>query len=311
MVIRGISGPARQGLTILRYDAYGYPVHLVLGGLTPTQNLKYYFAVGLMDDLEELHGASLRERVILVSSSGNLALSLAHLCRERRCRLAAVIDPLILPSTRSTLRFLGVELIEVTEADAAGGYLATRRARAASLAGDPRYCYIDQYATASNSRSYYRLLAPQVFAAVPGASHLFVPAGTCGTLMGLARYAREHCSGLTVVAVDIRGSVIFGGPPGRRRIPGMGSSIVPPLLDMSLVDDVVATDEALSVARCRSLAAETGFLFGGSTGSTMAAVQSYFEEKGTRPEAVIALSVDFGDRYAERFMEWNDDDGRP
>ena len=73
---------------------------------------------------------------------------------------------------------------------------------------------------------------------------LFVGAGTTGTLMGCARYFREWHRPVRIVAVDSVGSVTFGGPPGRRMIPGLGTSVRPPLLDESYVDEVVRVEEA-------------------------------------------------------------------
>ena len=67
---------------------------------------------------------------------------------------------------------------------------------------------------------------------------LFVGAGTTGTLMGCARYFQEWRRPVRIVAVDSVGSVAFGGPPGRRMIPGLGTSMRPPLLDESYVDEV-------------------------------------------------------------------------
>ena len=46
----------------------------------------------------------------------------------------------------------------------------------------------------------------------------------------------------------------FGGPPGRRMIPGLGTSVRPPLLDESYVDDVVRVEEADTIRACHRLA---------------------------------------------------------
>ncbi|MCT9114490.1 2,3-diaminopropionate biosynthesis protein SbnA, partial [Streptomyces mirabilis] len=76
-----------------------------------------------------------------------------------------------------------------------------------------------------------------------------------------------------IVAVDAEGSVIFGGPPKKRRIPGIGSSIVPPLCGQALIDHVEIVSEARAVEACGTLAAKYALYAGGSTGSTYAAVQ--------------------------------------
>ena len=80
--------------------------------------------------------------------------------------------------------------------------------------------------------------------------------------MGCARYFREWHRPVRIVAVDSVGSVTFGGASAPRMIPGLGTSIRPPLLDKSYVDEVVHVAEADTVRTCHRLA-RSGFLFGG------------------------------------------------
>ena len=92
--------------------------------------------------------------------------------------------------------------------------------------------------------------------------------------MGCARYFREWHRPVRVVAVETVGSVTFGGPPGRRMIPGLGTSVRPPMLDESYVDEVVRVEEADTIRACHRLAG-TGFLFGGSTGTVVSGALSW------------------------------------
>jgi hypothetical protein len=54
---------------------------------------------------------------------------------------------------------------------------------------------------------------------------LYVGAGTTGTLMGCARYFCVWHRRVRILAVDSVPSVIFGGPPGRRMIPGLSMTV--------------------------------------------------------------------------------------
>lgn len=47
--------------------------------------------------------------------------------------------------------------------------------------------------------------------------------------MGCVEYRRLHGTPTRIVAVDSEGSTTFGGPPGRRQIPGLGASRRPEL----------------------------------------------------------------------------------
>jgi N-(2-amino-2-carboxyethyl)-L-glutamate synthase len=108
------------------------------------------------------------------------------------------------------------------------------------------------------------------------------------------------------VAVDAEGSAIFGQPPRPRHIPGLGSSIVPPLVDGALIDDVVIVSECATVAGCHALLARHGVLAGGSTGSVYAAIERYFADyHGPRP-TVAFLCADRGTAYLDTVYnpEW-------
>jgi len=141
-----------------------------------------------------------------------------------------------------------------------GGLLGARLAHVDELcASDGRYLWLNEYANPANPMTHYRVTAPAIARQFPDLDVLFVGAGTCGTLMGCARYMKERRRNVRVVAVDTVGSVIFGGQPGRRMIPGLGAAVSLPRLDQSYIDDFVMVAEPETITTCRRLAAR-GFL---------------------------------------------------
>jgi cysteine synthase len=127
---------------------------------------------------------------------------------------------------------------------------------------------------------------------------LFVAAGTTGTLMGCARFLREWHRPVRIVAVDSVGSVTFGGPPGRRLVPGVGTSVRPPMLEASYVDEVLMVEEADAIRACHRLA-RSGFVFGGSTGTVVSAATEWLAEHGTPGLTAVAIAPDLGERYLD------------
>lgn len=113
--------------------------------------------------------------------------------------------------------------------------------------------------------------------------------GTTGTLMGCARWFWQWRRRVRVVAVDSVGSVTFGDPPTRRMIPGLGTSVPPPLLDPSYVDDVVRVEEPNTVRTCRRLAGR-GFLFGGSTGTVVSGAAQWLSHHGCPGLTAVAIA---------------------
>ncbi len=108
-----------------------------------------------------------------------------------------------------------------------------------------------------------------------------------------------------MVAVDAAGSVIFGGAPGPRHVPGLGAGRRPELLAPAEIDEVVYVSDREAVAGCRALAAREGILAGGSSGAVVAAIERL---RPRLPEhwQVLTVLPDRGDRYLDQVYddEW-------
>ena len=75
---------------------------------------------------------------------------------------------------------------------------------------------------------------------------------------------------IKVVAVEPVGSVTFGGAPGKRNIPGIGTSVRPALADFAKPDKILTVSEGATVNACLAFARDHHLLVGGSTGSVLA-----------------------------------------
>ena len=109
---------------------------------------------------------------------------------------------------------------------------------------------------------------------------------------------------MRIIAVDTKGSVIFGDAPRKRHIPGVGSSIVPPLVSEALIDDVVLIPERETVAACRELLVTHGLFAGGSSGTAFAAIKRY-ASKMTRAGCprVLFVCADRGTPYLDTVFD--------
>lgn len=244
--------------------------------------------------------------VLLESSSGNLGVALSLIAASRGFQFLCVTDSRCNLATRLLIKALGSEVHVITEPDPVGGFLGARLDYVRALcASDDRYVWLNQYANPSNWGAHYRTTAPSIARRFPELDVLFVGAGTTGTLMGCARYFREWPRPVWIVAVDSVGSVTFGGTAGRRMIPGVGTSVRPPLLDESYVDEVIHVEEVETVRACHRLASR-GFLFGGSTGTVISGAESWLADTGRDDLTAVAIAPDLGERYLETIYqtEW-------
>ncbi len=87
-------------------------------------------------------------------------------------------------------------------------------------------------------------------------------------------------------------------------IPGIGTSVRPPMLDESFVDDVVMVEEVDTIRACHQMA-RNGFLFGGSTGTVVSGAMDWLAHHGAPGTNSVAIAPDLGERYLDTLYQTN------
>ncbi|PBC83636.1 cysteine synthase A [Streptomyces sp. 2224.1] len=281
----------------------GSEVFLKLEGLNPAGSIKLKAAVSMVEDAEGA-GEVLPGGRLIESSSGSLGIALALVATAKGYSFTCVTDPNTSPHSTALMRALGAEVVQVSHRDANGGFLGTRIAYIRErLAAEPDLVWLNQYANPANPRAHETHTATAILSEIARVDHLFVGAGTSGTLMGCLAHFRKHSPATQIIAVDSEGSVTFGHPAGPRHIPGLGTSRRPEICHPQAPDKIILVPEAEAVRTCRAFA-RRGIFVGGSTGSVLAAVARMAPDIPENSR-VVALSPDLGDRYAQTV--YNDD----
>ncbi|MFC5404237.1 2,3-diaminopropionate biosynthesis protein SbnA [Cohnella soli] len=245
--------------------------------------------------------------VVIESSSGNFGIALSAYCKKYNIPFYCVIDPLITPINEMIIRSLSSKVFKVTERDENGGYLLNRIRTVNELVeAIPNSYWVNQYENPYNAEAYYATLGEEICRSHPDIDYLFVGVSSGGTITGLSKKIKEEIPSCKIIAVDVEGSVVFGGKAKRRFIPGIGSSMRPRILEQAHIDEIVYAEELVSVYECRELLTRHHIFAGGSSGSVIAAVKKYFRFRtNVTPTKVMTLFCDRGDRYASTI--YNDD----
>jgi cysteine synthase A len=197
------------------------------------------------------------------------------------------------------MELYGGTVVVVNDRDADGGFLTNRfRAIDDILQSEPNAVWLNQYDNIANKNIHAAETANEIANEFEKVDWVFVGAGTTGTLAGISERLRQEFPKIKIVAVEPTGSVTFGGRPGKRNIPGIGTSLRPKLADLSNPDWILAIDEATTVETCLSFVRDYHLLVGGSTGTVLAAVQKLATEF-TPGDTIVAISADLGDKYLD------------
>ncbi|WP_028595937.1 2,3-diaminopropionate biosynthesis protein SbnA [Paenibacillus assamensis] len=239
------------------------------------------------------------DTTIIESTSGNFGIALSSYCKKYGLKFCCVIDAAITDTNENIIRSLGAEVIKITEADSSGGYLLNRIKKVNEILVErPNSYWINQYANPYNAEAYYTGLGNELCEQLNNIDYIFIGVSSGGTITGISRKIKERFPHAKVIAVDIVGSVIFGGKPQKRHIPGMGSSMRPEILAHSQIDDIIIIDEVSCIFGCHELLEKHSIFAGGSSGAVYSAINQYFDSRNTSEVVdVVALFPDRGDRY--------------
>lgn len=135
----------------------------------------------------------------------------------------------------------------------------------------PNSHILDQYANPDNPNAHYKDTAQEIIDDFDKDLHMVVAgAGTGGTITGIARRLKEYNPSIKIIGVDPEGSILGGGDEIKPyQVEGIGYDFFPEVLDNSLIDAYVKTNDSNSFEMARRLIREEGLLVGGSSGAAM------------------------------------------
>jgi cystathionine beta-synthase len=175
------------------------------------------------------------------------------------------------------LKALGAEIIRTpTEAawDAPDSHISVAK----KLQRDtPNSHILDQYTNPANPLAHYDGTAEEILQQLDGKVDMIVAgAGTGGTISGVAAKIKERCPHAEIVGVDPVGSILAlpdsMNDEGRLNsyfVEGIGYDFIPGVLDRSLVDTWMKSNDSESLVMMRSLIRNEGLLCGGSSGAAV------------------------------------------
>jgi cystathionine beta-synthase (O-acetyl-L-serine) len=243
---------------------------------------------------------------IIEPTAGNTGVGLALAGTRMGYRVILCVPDNFSIEKREVMRALGGEVVLTAGDDGIRGAIA----KAEELARDIPGAYVpQQFRNPSNSESHYETTAVEIFEQMDGRIDAFVAgSGSGGTFTGVAKYLKERLPSIHCAIVEPQGSVLGGGEAGPHDVEGIGSSFIPPVLDMSLADEVITIIDPPAFAMVGRMAAEEGLLGGSSAGANVAAALQVAQRLG-RGKRVVTIIPDAAERYMSKgiFSRWRND----
>ena len=219
---------------------------------------------------------------IMEPTSGNTGIGIALAGVQKGYRVVIVMPENMSDERKKIIKALGAELILTDANESIAGSVAEVERRKKD---DPDIFIPQQFENPNNPEIHYLTTAAEIWEQLDGKVDIFVSGlGSGGTLGGAGRFIKEKNPDAKVIAVEPKNvSALLGHEPGLHKIQGIGDGFVPPVLDVSLIDEVVEVTDDDAINTARDLARVQGILVGTSSGAnvwaSIQAAQKYGADK--------------------------------
>ena len=193
------------------------------------------------------------------------------------------------------LRLYGAQ-VHITESM---GGMNEAVAAAQAMAREPDTFLPDQFSNPANPEIHRRTTGPELWEAMDGkVDYLVAGVGTGGTITGAGSFLKERDPDVKVIAVEPASSAVLSGQrPGPHKIQGIGAGFVPPVLDRTLLDEIVPVDDEDALETARLAARREGVLCGISCGAALYAALEIAKRPEARDKRIAVILPDSGERY--------------
>jgi len=259
--------------------------------------------IGLaMIEAAERDGLVTAGTTVVEPTSGNTGIALAFVCAARGYKCVLTMPESMSIERRKVLKALGAEVVLTP---AAGGMTGAIEKARQLLAEIPGSFMPQQFNNPANPEIHRKTTAEEIWNDTDGQVDVVIAGvGTGGTITGVAEALKRRKGDIQAVAVEPAQSPVLsqtrGGQepvPGPHKIQGIGAGFVPEVLNLDLIDEIIAVDEDDAIDWARRAAKEEGLFVGISSGAALKAAAVVAGRPENAGKTIVAIIPSFGERY--------------
>lgn len=269
---------------------------LKLEGMNPSASVKDRIGVNMIAAAEAAGKIRPGKTTLVEPTSGNTGIALAMVSAAKGYRLILTMPETMSAERRAMLRAYGAELELTPGNEGMAGCI--QRAQQIVEATPDAYM-LQQFRNPANPDMHRQTTAEEIWQDTEGTVDFLVAGvGTGGTITGVSEVLKRRKPDFQTIAVEPANSqVLTGKNPGPHKIQGIGAGFVPDVLQVDLIDEVIAVADDDAIAFGRRLAKEEGILSGISSGAALCAAIEVGRRPDNTDKLIVVIQPSFGERY--------------
>lgn len=260
--------------------------------LNPGGSIKDRSALYMIEYAEK-NGLLKKGGTIIDASSGNHGIAVAMIGSLKGYKVIITVSEKISKEKLETIKAYGAQTIMCPSTQFIEDH-DNYHATAVRLHKEtPNSFMPNQYFNVANAEGHYKSLGPEIWKQTEGKiTHFFAGAGTGGTISGTGKFLKEQNPNIKIIAIDSNNSFYSTkGNPKPYKVEGIGIDFVSPVLNHSIINEIVPVSDDNALGTIKNLANKHGVLAGPSSGAVAYAALEYCKNL---KEGDVAVAI-FGD----------------
>ena len=266
---------------------------VIIGGSVKTRT-----ALNMIEAAEK-EGRLKPGSTIVEPTSGNQGIGLSLVGAVKGYKVVIIMPDSVSRERRLLITQYGAELKLVHDKGDIGECIDKCIKIAKQMAADdPNVFLPDQFSNPDNVAAHLKNTGKEILKDADGPIDGFCSGiGTGGTITGIGTVLKRANPNMKIVAAEPENAAILsGGGIGSHIQMGIGDGIIPPILDQTIIDEIVTVSDEDALDTTRRLAKEEGILCGISSGTNVFVALKMAKELG-KGKRVVTVLPDTGERY--------------
>jgi len=280
-------------------------IYAKLEYLQPGGSLKDRVAFQIIKDAYSSNQLK-KGQLVVEMTSGNMGAGLAVVCKQFGNPFIAVMSNGNSPERRKILKALGSEIVLTEQVDGQPGMVTGKDIEFAAntakeIAKERDGFYVDQFNNPSGIKAHFETTGPEIWDDLNEIEVFIASVGSGGTFIGTSRYLKSKNKNIKCIAVEPENaSILKTGKiiDPKHIIQGTGYSLIPPLWESDLADEIITVTDKEVEEMTRRLSSEQGLYVGYSSGANVKAALKYLEMTKS-DKIIVTILCDYGYKYTD------------